>query len=123
MPMETSLSRKSDLVRSMYATFFSGDRPTMENLLASDFTFTSPYDDHINKAEYFIRCWSNRDKVRDFELETLCMEGDAAFVRYRATRTTDGVTFRNTEYVIVAGELIKSVEVYFGVELKTSSYT
>jgi ketosteroid isomerase-like protein len=102
----------------MFATFLTGDRPAMEALLADDFTFTSPYDDHINKAEYFVRCWPNRDKLRDLEIETLCVEGDAAFVRYRATRTNDGVTFRNTEYVVCAGERIKSVEVYFGAEEK-----
>jgi ketosteroid isomerase-like protein len=118
--MGTSPSTKSDLVRSLYATFIAGDRPRMETLLAGNFTFTSPYDDHIDKAEYFIRCWPNREKLRNLEIETLFVDADAAFVRYRATRTNDGVTFRNVEYVVCAGKQIKSVEVYFGAEEKSS---
>ena len=98
----------------MYEVFFTGQRAQMEALLADDFTFTSPQDDHIDKAEYFVRCWPNRDRLRDFAIETLSVEADAAFVRYRATRVADGVRFRNVEYVRLEGERIKSVEVYFG---------
>jgi len=114
--METSPSKNSDLIRRMYDVFFTGEREQMEALLAGDFTFTSPNDDHIDKAEYFVRCWPNRDKLRDFAIETMCVEADAAFVRYRASRTNDGVTFRNVEYVRFEGERIKSVEVYFGAD-------
>lgn len=112
--METSPSKNSDLVRRLYDTFFNGDRATMESLLTDDFTFTSPNDDHINKAEYFIRCWPHRDQLRGFVIETLIVEGDAAFVRYSAERTADGVKFRNVEYLVCAGEKVRAVEVYFG---------
>jgi hypothetical protein len=90
----------------------------MERLLAADFTFTSPNDDHISKADYFIRCWPNRDKLRNFEIETLIADGNAAFVRYSAERVADGVRFRNTEYVVCADRQVKAVEVYFGAEEK-----
>lgn len=112
--METSPSKNSDLVRRLYDTFFTGDRATMESLLADDFTFTSPNDDHIDKAEYFVRCWPNRDQLRDFVIETLFVEDNAAFVRYSAERTGDGVRFRNVEYVGWEGGRVKAVEVYFG---------
>src|SRR3954453_20780559 len=114
MPMETSPSKNSDLVRRLYEVFFTGERAQMEALLADDFTFTSPNDDHIDKAEYFIRCWPHRDKLRGFVIETLIVEGDAAFVRYSAERTEDGVKFRNVEYVVCEGERVRAVEVYFG---------
>lgn len=90
----------------------------MEALLADDFTFTSQYDDHIDKAEYFIRCWPNRDMLRNFEIETIIAEGNAAFVRYSAERVADGVRFRNTEYVVCERERVRAVEVYFGAEEK-----
>src|SRR5947209_20029912 len=112
--METSPSKKSDLVRRLYDTFFTGDRATMESLLTDDFTFSSPIADHISKAEYFIRCWPHRDKLRNFVIEILFIEGDAAFVRYSAERTQDGVRFRNVEYVVWEGEKVRAVEVYFG---------
>jgi ketosteroid isomerase-like protein len=120
MPTETSRSKKSELVGRLYATFIAGDRPAMETLLADEVTFTSPCDEHIDNAESVMRWCHRRAKMRDFELETVCVEGDAAFVRYRATRTNDGVTFRNVEYVVCAGERIKSVEVYFGAEEKSA---
>jgi len=116
--MGTSPSSTSELVRRLYATFIAGDRPAMEALLADDFTFTSPNDDHIDKAAYFIRCWPNRDKLRNFEIETLVAEDHAAFVRYRAERVADGVRFRNTEYVVCADGRVRAVEVYFGSEDK-----
>jgi len=91
----------------------------MESLLADDFTFTSPQDDHIDKAEYFVRCWPNRDKLRSLEIETLIAEGNTAFVRYSAERVADGVRFRNTEYVVCADGQVRAVEVYFGTEMRS----
>jgi ketosteroid isomerase-like protein len=114
--MGTSPSSTSDLARGLYENFIAGDRPAMEALLADDFTFTSAQDDHISKADYFIRCWPNRDLLRNLEIETLIAEGSTAFVRYRAERVADGVRFRNTEYVVCADGRVKTVEVYFGAE-------
>jgi len=116
--MGTSPSSTSDLARSLYANFIAGDRPAMEALLADDFTFTSPQDDHIDKAEYFVRCWPHRDQLRNFEIETVIAEGNTAFVRYSAERVADGVRFRNTEYVMCEGGRVGAVEVYFGAEEK-----
>jgi ketosteroid isomerase-like protein len=53
--------RVSALVRKYFAAYAAKDRKTVENLLSEDFTFTSPYDDHINKTTYFERCWPNSD--------------------------------------------------------------
>jgi len=111
-------SNVSDVVRSAYAAFFSRDRSGMEELLSDDFTFTSQQDDHINKDEYFVRCWPNSDKLRDFKLEKLFEKGDEAFVRYQVTRVEDGVTFRNAEYLKCDGNRIVEIQVYFGAEEK-----
>jgi ketosteroid isomerase-like protein len=111
-------SNVSDVVRSCYAAFFSRDRAGMEELLSDDFTFTSPQDDHIDKDEYFVRCWPNSDKLRDFKLEKLFEKGDEAFVRYQVTRVEDGVKFRNAEYLKCAGNRIVEIQVYFGAEEK-----
>lgn len=119
--MGTSPSNTIELVRRLYATFIAGDRPAMEALLAADFTFTSQYDDHIDKTQYFIRCWPNRELLRNFELETVIAEDDAAFVRYSAERVADGVRFRNTEYVVCADGQVRTVEVYFGAEMAASN--
>jgi ketosteroid isomerase-like protein len=111
-------SNVSDVVRSCYAAFFSRDRAGMEELLSDGFTFTSPQDDHIDKTEYFVRCWPNSDKLHDFKLEKLFEKGDEAFARYQVTRVEDGVKFRNAEYLKCDGNRIVEIQVYFGAEEK-----
>jgi ketosteroid isomerase-like protein len=44
------------MMRAYFAAYENKDRPAMEALLSDDFTFTSPRDDHINRATYFARC-------------------------------------------------------------------
>jgi ketosteroid isomerase-like protein len=56
MPVES----RSDAIRGYFAAYKSGDRKHLEQALAEDFTFTSPYDDRIDKTTYFERCWPNR---------------------------------------------------------------
>ena len=45
------------LVRSSFDCYMTMDRSRMESLLDPDVTFTSPYDDHIDRKTYFERCW------------------------------------------------------------------
>jgi ketosteroid isomerase-like protein len=100
-------------IRSLFAAFTAKDRRSGEALLADGFTFTSPYDDAIDRAAYFERCWPNSDRIRTQVLEKIFVEGDEAFVRYRCT-TADGNDFRNTEFFTFDGDKIGSVSVYFG---------
>ena len=107
----------ADTVRGFFLAFQKKDRQRAEELMAEDFTFSSPRDDRIGKAEYFARCWPNSDKIRNFEIEQLFERGTEAFVRYVAERTSDGGRFRNTEYFRVEGGKVKEVDVYFGRDL------
>ena len=110
-------SRVREIVRKLYASFAAKDRRAVEQLLSDDFTFTSPRDDHIDKAQYFEKCWPNSDKIRAFQIEKLFATEDEAFVRYSAERAADGSKFRNTEYLRVEHGKIKEVDVYFGRDL------
>ena len=106
------------IVEAAFRHYRSQDREAALPLYADDFTFTSPQDDHIDKDEYFVRCWPNSDKLKDFKLEKLFEKGDEAFVRYQVTRVEDGVKFRNAEYLKCAGNRIVEIQVYFGAEEK-----
>ena len=64
-------TRKSDLIRGYFDAYRTKDRRTMEAALAGDFTFTSPCDDAIDKAEYFRRCWPNRHRIRDCVIQRI----------------------------------------------------
>ena len=105
----------SDLVRELFSAYRSGDRKVVENLLSDDFTFTSPVDDHIDKATYFERCWPNHRSIKDHDIEKLFDRDNEVFVRYLLHKE-DGKRFRNTEFFTVEGDKIKSVEVYFGAD-------
>ena len=103
----------SDLIRNYFAAFLAQDRKTLEDGLSEDFTFTSPYDDHINKTTFFERCLPGSVNFRRVEIEKLFVEGNEAFMRYKA-ELKDASTFRSTEYIRVEGNRIREVEVYFG---------
>ncbi|HEV3010642.1 MAG TPA: nuclear transport factor 2 family protein [Burkholderiales bacterium] len=107
----------SQLVHDYFDAFQAQDRAAAERLLAQDFRFSSPRDDHIDRAAYFERCWPNSDKLRAFRMERMCEHDGEVFVRYSAERVADGVRFRNTEVIRVARGQIRQVEVYFGRDL------
>lgn len=108
-----SARTKADVIRDCFAAYRTNDRKLIEGLLAEDFTFTSPYDDRIDRTAYFERCWPNSRRIRTHDLEQIFVEGDQAFVRYRCL-TVEGKEFRNTEFFTFAGEKVCKVEVYFG---------
>jgi ketosteroid isomerase-like protein len=113
--------RKSDIIRRLFAAYRSKDRQVVEALLADDFTFTSPYDDAIDKAAYFERCWPNSERIRQHELEKICEDGHDAFVLYKCI-TTDGKEFRNTEMFSFDGDRVREINVYFGAAYRDGAF-
>ena len=49
----TSKNREATI--AIFAAYMTNDRKIVEDSLADDFRFTSPYDDRIDKATYFER--------------------------------------------------------------------
>jgi SnoaL-like protein len=115
MAMERS-TRADDVVaiaRAAYRAYPAKDRAAIEKLISGDFHFTSPLDNRIDRATYFVRCWSNSEKIEGFDFINLVPDGDRVFVTYEG-RSTGGERFRNTEIVTVRHGQIVEVEVYFG---------
>ena len=100
-------------IRTYYQAYPSGDRAALESVLAEGFRFTSPYDDALDTAAYFRRCWPNHEHMRSLTIEDLVVLGDEAYVTYRLV-TREGGQIRNTERLTFLGDDIASVEVYFG---------
>ncbi len=99
--------------RRLFEAFFERRRPDAERLLGDDFTFTSPYDDAIDRRAYFARCWPNGDRFLDFRIERTAEDAEGVFVT-NSCKLKDGDVFRNTEYLKVRHGHVVSVEVYFG---------
>jgi ketosteroid isomerase-like protein len=104
---------REKLIRGVFAAYMANDRKAVEDALTDDFRFTSPYDDEIDKATYFERCWRNTDWIERHELERIFVEGDEAFVTYKCL-AKGGKNFRNTEFFSFEGDRIRRIDVYFG---------
>lgn len=107
------MPNRSETIRTIFAAYLANDRTAVEGFLSDDFRFTSPYDDGIDKATYFERCWRGSDWIERHELERIFAEGDAAFVTYECT-AKGGKSFRNTEFFQFEGDKVKRIDVYFG---------
>jgi ketosteroid isomerase-like protein len=112
---------KADIVRALFAAYLAADRQAVDAMLAADFRFTSPYDDEIDKATYFDRCWRGSDWIAKHTLERICVDGDTAFVTYQCV-ARDGKSFRNTEVLVFAGDKIRRIDVYFGATYQDGAF-
>jgi ketosteroid isomerase-like protein len=110
-----------DLVRGVFAAYRANDRQSVEDSLTEDFRFTSPFDDGIDKATYFAKCWRDTGWIERQDLERIFVDGDAAFVTYQCV-AKDGKRFRNTEFFVFAGDRVRSIDVYFGAEYRDGSF-
>jgi ketosteroid isomerase-like protein len=112
---------KQEIIRALFAAYMSNDRSAIENSFTDDFRFTTPYDDRIDKATYFERCWKASDWVERQQLEKIFVEGDEAFVTYKCT-AKGGKNFRNTEFFVFEGDRIKRIDVYFGAAYQDGAF-
>src|SRR3954470_19251468 len=90
------------LIRDLFAAYLGNDRQQVSDALAEDFRFTSPFDDDLDKATYFERCWRDTGGISRRDLGRIFVAGDEAFVTCRCL-ATDGRSFRNTEFFTFAG--------------------
>jgi ketosteroid isomerase-like protein len=112
---------KSDIIRALFAAYLSSDRLAVENSFTEDFRFTSPYDDEIDKATYFARCWRVSDWIERQDLERIFVEGEEAFVTYKCL-AKGGKSFRNTEFFTFEGDKIRRIDVYFGATYENGAF-
>ena len=100
-------------IHAAYEAYENDDRDALEQVIAEDFSFTSPYDNAIDREEYFQRCWPNHKTTASTMLERIVIDGDGAYITYVGTNTS-GRSFHNTEYMTFRNGKIASVDVFFG---------
>lgn len=104
----------ADIARACFDSYLAQDRAAMERLLADEFVFTSPQDDHIGRAAFFERCFPTADRLRSQTLlDVVPTAGGEVFVRYEYELTT-GERHRNVEVMTVRDCQVTEVQVYFG---------
>jgi hypothetical protein len=108
------------LVKQLYEGFVSGDREYVEQLMANDFTFSSPVDVGLDRAGYFMRCWPGSGKGGTFKFTRLIEHDDEVIVTYESQKP-DGSKGCNTEILRFRGNKISNIEVYFGWNIPTNT--
>ena len=98
----------------MFGAYLGQDRDAAEQLLAEDFVFTSPQDDHISKAAFLDRCFPTAGRLRSQEILELVGAGqDGVFILYEYELKT-GERHRNCEYITVRDGRLTETHVFFG---------
>ncbi|MEY9845400.1 nuclear transport factor 2 family protein [Streptacidiphilus sp. MAP5-3] len=104
----------TSVVEAAFRAYRAQDRTAALPLYADDFTFTSPQDDHIDKAAFFERCFPTADRFTEQRmLHVVPVDPELVFVHYDYELTTGG-RHRNVEAITVRDGLIREVQVFFG---------
>ncbi len=108
--METSLTR---LVENYFNAYETEDREVLEQLLSADFTYNSPQDTKISKAEYFSKCWLSSKSTPIYTIEKILENNHEVMVIY-SCKTADGSAFRNVEFFTFEEDSVHSIDVFYG---------
>ena len=101
------------LAKRICQAYVEKNRSAIEELLADDFRFSSPLDNHLDRGTYLTRCWPNNEVTVALKFIHLAQDGDRAFITYELS-TRAGKVFRNTEVFTVRNGRIVEIEAYFG---------
>ncbi|MFF1273012.1 nuclear transport factor 2 family protein [Streptomyces marokkonensis] len=104
----------TDVVRAAFRYYRAQDRDAAFDLYADDFSFTSPRDDHIDKAAFFERCFPTAQRLTEQRLlHVTPADRELVLVLYEYGLATGG-RYRNMEAIRVRDGLIREVQVFFG---------
>lgn len=103
-----------DVVRAAFDAYLAQDRDLAAQLIAEDFEFTSPQDDHISKADFLERCFPTANRLRSQRILQLVNAGDdSVFILYEYELKT-GERHRNAEFITVRDGQLVETQVFFG---------
>ncbi|SCK28466.1 nuclear transport factor 2 family protein [Streptomyces sp. WMMB 322] len=104
----------TEVVRACMESYIAQDRERAERLIADDYRFTSPQDDHIDRDAFFERCFPTAERFRWQEiLAVVPAGGDDVFLLYEYELRT-GERHRNVEVATVRDGRITETQVFFG---------
>lgn len=104
----------ADVVEAAFRFYRAQDREEAFPLYADDFTFTSPQDDHIDKAAFFEKCFPTADRMREQRMLHLTQADPEVVLAHYEYELTTGERYRNIEAITVRDGLIREVRVFFG---------
>ena len=104
-----------DVVRELQAAFDAQDADAADRLIAQDYSFTSPQDDHLDKAECLRVCFPT---AAHFASHTMLaareLGADDVVSYYEYEVAESGERYRNTEVATVRDGQVVETRVFFG---------
>ncbi|MFG2602983.1 nuclear transport factor 2 family protein [Streptomyces sp. NPDC048514] len=102
------------VVEAAFRHYWSQDREAALPLYADDFTFTSPRDDHIDKAAFFERCFPTAHRFTEHRITHLVAADEELVLVHYEYELSSGERYGNVEAITVRDGLIREVRVFFG---------
>lgn len=104
----------SDVVRAAFEAYRAQDLAREQALLADDFVFTSPQDDHIDKGAFLDRCFPTAARfVSQTVLQLVDVPEGGVFLLYEY-ELVDGRRYRSVEFSTVRKGQLTETQVFFG---------
>jgi ketosteroid isomerase-like protein len=104
----------ADTVRAVFDAYLAQDRDAMDRLLADEFVFTSPQDDHIDKLAFFERCFPTAERLTTQEMLYVQPAGDHDVFAMYEYELKSGERHRNVELLTVRDGRVRETQVFFG---------
>jgi ketosteroid isomerase-like protein len=106
----------TEVALAMFEAYCRQDSRAAEALLADNFTFTSPQDDHIDRSMFMKVCFPTADRFASQQiLDVAPAADDGVFVLYEY-ELESGECFRNAELLTVRSGKLVETQVFFGGE-------
>jgi ketosteroid isomerase-like protein len=110
----SSTESSLEIVRASFEAYLAQDLAAAEGLIAEDFCFTSPQDDHIDRSAFLERCFPTADRFSSQEILKLVSDGaEGVFILYEY-QLQNGERYRNTEFITVRNGQLIETQVFFG---------
>ncbi|MDQ6752060.1 MAG: nuclear transport factor 2 family protein [Actinomycetota bacterium] len=109
----------TDVVRASIEAYLARDLNAVEPLIAEDFRFTSPQDDHIDKPAYLERCFPTADRFTAHKILELVSVGEENVFLLYEYQMQNGEQYRNTEFITIRDGQLVEAQVFFGGRVKS----
>lgn len=114
------MSERTEQIKIFMAAFAKVDRNKfVEDLLASDFTFSAPPDPLLDRDGFFEKCWPYGKNLKENRYVRLVEVDDEVILTHEFV-APDGSKARNTDIFTFRGKQITRFEVYFGWAVSSS---
>ena len=114
------MNQRSQRSSRFFECYRTQNRSVAEELAGAELTFTSPQDDHLDRATYFEKCFPTAGRVRSQQLlRVVAATDEDVFVMYEY-ELLNGARYRNAELLTVRDGQIVEVQVFFGGQVTAS---